>query len=166
MVGRIANGLTVLIVGALEVNYAGSSTLFLGIAVGGGVEGRSAALHCGLHGEGGAEGHAVAAACLGRFAVVVVFARLGAFALVFADLFKGEDDVCGVGIIDDGELSPTLEAFECAGFDGVVVSVVNDGDGLCGEDGPWDRLSLREARSCNEQTERERRYPSMFHRPL
>jgi len=42
--------------------------------------------------------------------------------------------------------------------------VVDDCDGLCGEDGPWDWLSLREARGCNEQTERERRYPSMFHK--
>ena len=55
-------------------------------------------------------------------------------------------DVCGVGVIDDGELSPSLEAFESAGFDGFVVSVVDDGDGLRGEDGAWDWLSLCEPR--------------------
>jgi hypothetical protein len=148
--------LTVLVVGALEIDDAGCATLFLGVAVGRGVERRGAALHCGLHGERGAEGHAVGGACLGLLAVVVVLACLGALALVLTYLFEGEDDVCGVGIIDDGELSPTLQAFKGAGFDGVVVSVVDDSDGLRGEDGSWNRFSLREGRSGKEKTERKR----------
>ena len=110
----------------MELDDAGCATLFLGIAVGHGIERRGAALHCGLHGEGGTERHAVGVAGLRLFAVVVVRFLLGALAFVLADLFEGENDVCGVGIIDDGELSPAFEAFKRTGFYGIIMGVIDD----------------------------------------
>jgi hypothetical protein len=99
------------------------------------------------------------------FAVVVVRLLLRVLAFVLANLFEGKNDVCGVGIIDNGELSPTFETFKRTSFYGIIMSVIDDSDRLGGEDGSRNWLSLCENRSCQKKTQRERSYPSMFHTP-